>query len=305
MIVGKVKYLNKIEDDTFKSGDSVKSNFIDDEIFKDAVDESKKIKSKIDDKSETTPFFNQLSKDLFNSLYKIRPEMYDKDNLYKSLHMENDILKQLINNDKFNNLRRNTCGDIFNSTLSLGMFQDKALKIIEEWINESKENQKTMDDINNAIEKQQELQDLMNDLQNGDGDINTNDKIDELINEIQNLNGQIDSNKNTSGLNKGLQSALNETDKEIHETQDVLDSFGMSNKGGGKNDITNKAVTFEQKKKLVNMLKQSSNFKKVTEQLGRVKEAVGKINKKSSNYGQIISDIGVGNNINKIFLLKR
>ena len=63
MIVGKVKYLDKIENDDFKSQDSVKSNFIDDEIFKYAIDESKKIKSKIDDKSETTPFFNQLSKD--------------------------------------------------------------------------------------------------------------------------------------------------------------------------------------------------------------------------------------------------
>ena len=44
MFVGKIKHLDQIlkDDEPVKFSSSVKSNFIDDEIFKDAMDEIKK-----------------------------------------------------------------------------------------------------------------------------------------------------------------------------------------------------------------------------------------------------------------------
>lgn len=299
MLTGKIKFLNNL-DKNFKSSNSIKSNFIDDEIYKDAIEEAEKVKNTIEE-NKKTPFFKQLSKDLFNSLYKVRPEMYGKENLPKSLHMENEILKEFIDNSKFDNLRGNTCGDIFNSTISLGMFQDKAIEIIEEWTKKSKENEKTMKDINNAIDKQQQLQQLFYDLENGQGNENIEEEIKKLTNEINKLNKNIGTNNDTSSLKQDLNSSIKKIDEQVQQNQDALESFGMSNKGGSQNDgSSNKTIPFEQKKKLIDVLNKSNKFKEVINELGRLKQMVGKINKKPSKYGQAICDIGVGNNINKI-----
>lgn len=303
MIVGKIKHLSTLtkDDNPILHNGSVKSNFIDDEIFKDAIAETNKIKSTIEEKDVQTPFFKQLNKDVFNCLYKVQPEIYSKENLYKSLHMENDIFSQLISNEKFNNLRKNTCGDIFNSTVSLGIFQDKAVKLIDEWVKKNKENKKTMEQINDALDSQNQLQDLLDKLNNGEGGEGIENQINNLSNKIDNLNNKINSNANTSNLNNNLNKLINSMEKEVQENQDALDSFGMSNKGGNDDSSNpNKIVPFEQKRKVIELLKKSKKFKEVTNQLGRMKEMVGKISKKTSKYGQIICDIGLGNSINKV-----
>ena len=153
MIIGNVKHLD-VEDD-IKRLSSVKSNFIDTEIFNDALADTKDMKNTINERNEEQPFFKKLSEDLFHTLYKVRPEIYNKANVVDSLQMENDLVNEVINDPKFNKLRRNTANDIFNSTYGLNMFQEQAYQTIQQWIKQSPENQQTMDNINDAIQKQE------------------------------------------------------------------------------------------------------------------------------------------------------
>ena len=303
MFVGKIKHLDQIlkDDEPVKFSSSVKSNFIDDEIFKDAMDEIKKNKKNYKEKDEMTPFLKQLSKDAFNLYYKIRPEVYDKSNLQKSLHLNHDLLTRAIDNDDFERIRNNTCGDIFNSTLSLDLFQKEAIKYIEQWQNENAENKETMDKLNNVLEKQEQLNDLMDKANEEGNDQNLNKQIQKLMKEINKLNDDIDTDGDMSSLNAGLNNALKNIEKEVDDAEKVLQTFGMSNKGGSFDaDTKNKSVPFQQKKKLVETLKSGWKFKEIMNQLGRMKEMVGKVGKKPTNYGQSICDIGIGNNISKV-----
>lgn len=310
MIVGKVKYLERSDDKKSLFSSSTKSNFIDNEIFEIALEDSNSIKNKIYKNEETTPFFNQLSKDLFNSLYKVSPEVYHKENVYSSLNIENDILKEITNNEKFEEIRENTSGDMFGSTLALGLFQDKAKLIIEEW---EKENKETMDKINDAIRKQNELDDLMEQLEDID-DLDENESfaktlqknIKELKKDIEAANELIDSDlQSPSGIGdlcNNLKGSLNSVGSRVKSSSDAMDNLGLSTKGG-RGECKNACYSttkFEDKIKIVDSLSESSIFRETINNLGRIKESLGKINKKPSKHGQIICDIGNGNNIKRV-----
>ena len=91
MISANVKFLDVINDEIYFS--SVKSDYIDKEIFNDAMKDAKKLKEKINDRNKNTPFFEKFSEDLFNALYKVGPHVYNKANVAPSLKIENDIFK--------------------------------------------------------------------------------------------------------------------------------------------------------------------------------------------------------------------
>lgn len=306
MIVGKVKYLDYIDGDNAKkslSFSSVKSNFIDEEIFESALEDCKSIKNKIDMNEVTTPFFNQLSKDIFNSLYKVSPEVYNEKNIYKSLEVENNILKKIISNDKFEDIRYNTAGDIFNSTLALSLFQDKANAIIEEW---EKDNKEAMDKINEAILKQEQLNQAMEELENLDENSSKaeglKDMIEDLKKEVSSANDKISNDVSVSNtLCNKLGKAVESVKGKVSNASKAIDSLGLSNKGG-EGGITSSinSSTFNDKAEIVNALRENSTFKKTIEELGKIKESVGKIGKKPSKYGQVICDIGNGNDIRRI-----
>lgn len=305
MILGKVKYLDFIEDsDTQKtlSSSSVKSNFIDNEIFESALEDCKNIKTKIKHGEQKTPFFNQLSKDIFSSFYKVRPEIYNKDNVYKSLELENNLLKQIINNEKFDNLRLNTSGDIFNSTLALSLFQDKAASIIEEWEKEDK-NKESMKKINQAILKQQQLDKVLEELQYDEDNEYLEEISNELKEEVELANQAIDNNKQDvasyNNLSNKLLDSLKKIDKETTETADAIRGLGLSS-GEDSSSNSFSSTTFKDKIKIVDALKKNATFKKMAEELGRIKDCIGKVGKKSSKYGQVICDIGNGNDIRKV-----
>lgn len=307
MIVGKIKYLDFIkdsDDENFISSSSVKSNFIDNEIFESALEDCKTIKSKIKNGEEKTPFFNQLSKDIFNSLYKVRPEIYDKNNLYKSLEIENDLLREIVDNENFEKLRVNTSGDLFSSTLALSLFQDKASMLIEEWEKEE-ENKETMEKINNAISKQAELDEALEELQYSEDDEALEEMVEELKEEVEAANEDIDNDKkgivSFNKLSDKLEKAVKSIEKESNDIAKAMGSLGLSNKGGedsAKNTFS--STTFKDKEKVVQALKKNPVFKKMAEELGRIKESIGKVGKKPSKHGQIICDIGNGNDIRRV-----
>lgn len=308
MIVANINHLDYQEDIEKQLG-SVSSNFIDTEIFQDALNDAVKVRDDIDTKTEETPFFKKLSEDIFHSLYKIGPKIYDKNNVVESLALENDILKEITNNEKFDKLRKNTAANVFNSTFSLNVFQEKASEIIEKWIKENEEkNKEAMDRMNKAIEKQEELRKTLDELQYDPNNQQMQDLANNLQNQVQNLNKQIaQDNKNgsfsgTEGLSSSLKQALNETQKETQDMANAMNNF-FGNEGGstgGDGEGMLKAVPFEERLRLSEQLATNYKLQEISKNLGRMKSMLNNIRKKPSKNGFSISDVGVGNNITKM-----
>lgn len=308
MIVGNVKHLEVTDDAKHLS--TIKSNFIDGEIFQDALADTREMKNVIEDRNEEQPFFKKLSEDLFNALYKPRPEVYNKANVVESLQMEADLVNTLVNNEKFNKLRRNTAGDIFNSTFSLNTFQDQAYQYIQEWVEQSKENQDMMDKMNDAISNQEELLKALEELQYDPNNTNLQDKTNKLQQMIdkanQDIGNQQSKTPDTSGLKQGLGDALSQTQQQTQQASDAFDNFfggGGSGEGqsagGGTEEGALSRVPYDERKRLSDALMQNSKLKEIAKKLGRMKKLLGDLNRKPSKYGNAIADVGTGNNIGR------
>ena len=230
MISANVKFLDAINDEIYFS--SVKSDYIDKEIFNDAMKDGNKLKQKINERNEKTPFFKKLSEDLFNALYKVAPHVYNKANVAASLKIENELLNMLINNDNFNKLRRNTACDLFNSTYALSMFLEKAEKIIDEWANDSKENKIIMEYTNTAITYQEQLR-YVNDMLLYDSD----DEL--LIKKQSDLKSLVDdSNSKISRLQKSMN--IDDSNNKISRLQKSMNI----------NDLNNRALNLQNTKNI-------------------------------------------------------
>lgn len=324
MISANVKFLDVINDEIYFS--SVKSDYIDKEIFNDAMKDAKKLKEKINDRNKNTPFFEKLSEDLFNALYKVGPHVYNKANVAPSLKIENDILNMLINNDNFNKLRRNTACDLFNSTYALSMFLEKAGKIIDEWANGSKENKIIMECINTAItyqeqlryvndkllydsddefliKKQSELKRLVDDSNNEIFNIQKSMNIDDLNNKDLKFKDAMkldDYNMNVKSLGAPLVMILKETAKKLNKDCMMMNVFYTLPKIPGSNDGSFQKVSYEEKIELAEILIKSKGMRNIADKLGKMKKLICSNGKKPGRYGCILSGIGTGDNINKI-----
>lgn len=307
MIIGRIKQLEAVEGEKHLS--SVKSNIIDKEIFEEALKDASAVNEKIMERNAEAPFFKKLSEDLFNGFYKIGPQVYHKSNVVSSLDMEHDLVAELTSNEKFNHLRANTAGDVFNSTFSLNMFQEEAYKKYQEWVQQSKENEELMNDINDAISKQEDLRQLLEDLNDEPDNQDIQDKIEQLENMLAQANKDIADKQNKmskdgkgdmGSLKSALTSAMETAQEQTEQMADVVDNFfGDVGTGAGDGQGVLSKVPYEDRLKLAEQLMNNSKLKEIAKILGRMKEMLNSISKKPSKYGSSITDVGTGDNIRK------
>jgi len=308
MLTANIKFLDVIDNEIYFS--SVKSDYINKEVFNDAMKDAERLKQTIDERTEKTPFFEKLSEDLFNALYKVAPEVYNKANVAASLKMENELLNILINNDNFNKLRRNTAFDLFNSTYALSMFLDKAYEIIENWAKQSKENKLMMDSINTSIKYQEQLRYINEQLMYDPEDkflieqmIDLKNLINQANKNIINAQKIIDDDDNTLDI-KSLGSSLSEilvvNQKKFNNDCALFNAFFTMPKYPGSEEGKFQRVSYEEKIELGKILVKSSTMKHISKKLGKMRNIIGDIKKKPGKYGCTITGVGVGNNINRI-----
>jgi uncharacterized protein with von Willebrand factor type A (vWA) domain len=305
MLSANVEFLDIMDDKIHFS--SVKLDYIDKEIFKDALRDTEKLRETIEGNNERTPFFEKLSEDLFNALYKVAPKVYNEENVAVSLKLENKILKRLIDNENFNKLRKNTACDLFNSTYALSMFLDKAREILENLAKQSEEHKFLMDNINTAIACQEQLievdQQLMYDPEDDElkgqaSDLKKLiDKADSNILKVQKKGTDIVDVKKVSD---SLKDVLAEVQKKLSKDWGLMKSFVILPKAPGDENGKLQKVSYEEKLELAKVLTKSSIIKHISKRLGKMRSYIGDINKNPGKYGLTISGVGVGNSINRI-----
>lgn len=307
MIIDNIKFLDVIDDEIHFT--SVKSDYIDKEIFNDAMKDAEKLRQTIDERNEKTPFIEKLSEDLFNALYKVAPKVYNKANVEVSLKIENELLNILINNDNFNKLRKNTAFDLFNSTYALSMFLDEANKIIEDWTKQSEENKFLMDNINTAIRYQEQLRYINEQLMYDPEDKLLIDQMNDLKNLIDSANKNIinaqkmmdDNNAlDIKSIGTSLAEILVAKTKKLKDDYALFKVFFTIPKYPGNEDGKFQMVSYEEKIEFGRLLAKSSIMRRISKKLGKMRTLIGDINKKPGKYGCAITGIGVGNSINRI-----
>jgi uncharacterized protein with von Willebrand factor type A (vWA) domain len=305
MLSANVEFLDVMDDKIHFS--SVKLDYIDKEIFKDALRDAEKLRETIEENNERTPFFEKLSEDLFNALYKVAPKVHNEENVAVSLKLENKILKRLIDNENFNKLRKNTACDLFNSTYALSMFLDKAREILENLAKQSEAHRFLMDNINTAIACQEQLMEVSQQLMYDPED----DDLKEQVCDLKKLIDKADSNilkaqkKGTEivdikKISDSLKDVLAEVQKKLSKDWGLMKSFVTLPKAPGDENGKLQKVSYEEKLEFAKILTKSSIIKHISKRLGKMRTYIEDINKNPGKYGLTIAGVGIGNSINRI-----
>lgn len=257
------------------------------------------------------PTYDKLNKDIFLALNQYAPVVNSENSMKESSIINNRIVKQIVKEDSFKDLR-NVCNmDPFNSALATKLISDNVNDVVKQW---AKQVQAYMDANNirgdafssletlifqeETLEQLQQQQETL--MENNDGSMETLNQIDDLQNQIDTLQNQIKQNPmigmNSSNGQQGqtignaIQSINIDSVKDmVTQIDKELEEWGI----GGSN--TKSKIPYADKKTAVERLLNSNKLKQVSKLLGRLKTSALTEQKKKSEDKCSIKSVEVGN----------
>lgn len=291
MILNKdIKFLPKSEKETKrKCKRNVNATIIDTHMYNDSVSDIEVVRTKLYENNKKDEFVEQLTEDLFHCLYKVNPEINHEQDVVEEQRLSHQVLSSLVQNENFEKLRKNTTANLFNSTLSLSSVQDQAMKTIDEYAKKNKELKDLMKKISEAKQTRSNMEDRQ---QRGQDDSKAKQKLEDLLNSID--NGMANTQFDLSDMINDLASGMANTSDTVDGVNSMLDGFG------GQESSQVRKLPYDRKLALARAFNNSTKFKDLHGQLGRMNKMINKVGKKPSPYGNTVCDIGLGANLPKV-----
>lgn len=292
---------------------------IDEFIYEDMASTVVTMKNGIKDGKRELQSYEALHQDLFQSLYKMRPELHSLDQVAQPYHVNHRIMSELNDLEEFKRLRRSCAADDFNAALGVNVLDKEVRALLKTWKEENGEMQQAINDANQALEAQnqanqaaadaQTIQQLMNSMQQQGMPIPSS--LQENLAQAQ-LNAQQakeyaqqmqqkaqESSQNIGDqpfeqLRRAAKQACNMATGQIKEDQELINSWGFEPGEGIRVPIENKRQAIEE-------LRNNSKLKKITKLLGNLKTIVREEQRrKTKENGFSIKSIEIGNKIESV-----
>ncbi len=248
---------------------SIEHDKLDKHSYKNMKRSSQKLDETVDEISRDFPTMDELSQDIFFSFYKYNPEMVDRENMKASHSFNHDIMEKSMNTKQYEKLRNYTQVDDMQSAISTVSF----LYHLEE----SGMLDKFKDDINDMQQRQEQIDDLSEELKNFDdipkSELSTRDTETELRERIKSLKKEQESMKqkvrekmdrNTSQNREAVRQSLEKAKEDSNSVDDMIRGWGLSNK-------EEKSLSWEDKMDLVKQIQDNEKLKKIAKMIGRMK----------------------------------
>ena len=304
----------------------IKHTTSDEFIYEDTVEEVHRFQRSIQKGQDELPTFDRLHQDLFYSMYKYKPEMIAEEEMKPSAKMNHKIMSQLVESEDFQTLRQNCHGDIYNSVLGVEMLGNRAMEVFMEWKREAEENQDpnqpNMSDIAQMIQQMQQAENQLQQAQDAAQSIQevmdqmaqNGQQIPEAVNQAhQNsmMNQQMaqqfldevsqqaeqameQNQKSFDQLQRGFAQAAQDLNREIDETNDLINSWGLEPGDASR-------IPMENKREAIERIRASQKLKKMTEMIGNLKTVAREEQKRKSKDGATtIKTIEIGNKIESV-----
>ena len=303
---------------------SVNHYEVDLDLYDDIYNSSPVIRRSVEEGNKSLGVFDKLNKDLFLGLYKGKAEIVKESTMTKSTVINNMLMKDIVKNDDFLNLRKNCRLDEFNSMLGTEALNKGTMELIENWKEEIKSQliEKGLDEnsldclqqlsdqedelIKNldALQTTQEMKDSLNpDDKDALDKLNKieeiyKDKIQENKNNLNNLGNQMDqvmvSVPNlVPSLKSKFENLLQRTNSDISDIIEELEGWGFE-------DGTNGRISYAEKKQAIERIRKSEKLKKLTDKIGKFRDSALACQKRKSNdTATAIKSVTIGGNINR------
>lgn len=303
---------------------SVNHYEVDLDLYDDIYNSSPVIRRSVEEGNKSLGVFDKLNKDLFLGLYKGKTEIVKESTMTKSTVINNMLMKDIVKNDDFLNLRKNCRLDEFNSMLGTEALNKGTIELIEDWKEEIKSQliEKGLDEnsldclqqlsdqedelIKNldALQTTQEMKDSLNpDDKDALDKLNKieeiyKDKIQENKNNLNNLGNQMDQVMTSvpnlvPSLKSKFENLLQRTNSDISDIIEELEGWGFE-------DGTNGRISYAEKKQAIERIRKSEKLKKLTDKIGKFRDSALACQKRKSNdTATAIKSVTIGGNINR------
>jgi Mg-chelatase subunit ChlD len=313
-----------------ESTEVIDSFTFDKEIYREVYDQSSNIQESVAEGDSILRTFPDFAQDLYMSLYKHRPKVIDKEEVKDTHQFNHQLMNEVMELPEFKQLRQKTRLDMIGSAMGMEAMSEQAVQIVkhyEEQMMEQNGGQSPFEGINQAMdgeagqgEGEGEGQGQGEGAAAGDGQGQgtpgqgsggmTEQQAKDMANGKQptpNDPSKMQPNANTprptppidpklfQDAVDGMQQAAQKALKDVSETRDFLQAWGMED-GNGANRIT-----YENKKKALQRLRKSQKVKKLTELVGRMKKlAINEQKSKAPEGAESIKTVVTGNDITAI-----
>ena len=294
------------------SPNALKMTQIDRDVYHDCVDRYDAMSDNLESGSKHYSPFENLSEDIFNSLYKYNVNMNDADDVQAKSQLNHQLMEGLLESDEYQNLRSATKFDMMNSAIGTEVLQDKAMEKVLQYKEAYEEQKRTgqatpgadagelIETLNNMSSAKQQI-DYLQGLKSS-GQKLTAKQASELAALKQDYKDYVrDFEQNKSGqkqMQQGVQQATKAASKaatiQIQEVQDIVEAWGL-----GSGDHSRK-ISLDERRQAIERIRGSERLKKLTDLVGRFRALATKKRKKPDPVGHNIKSIKTGNDISRL-----
>lgn len=292
-----------------KSAQNIESDSFDRELFETLSLESEALRSLIESGKNLLPNFDALILDLFCAFYKHNVIFVPQDKTQKGSTLARKLLDKIFNDKHYKELREETALEGFKSalaTIDMGtqllswlrsdngpgerkLLQEWEVKQAEDKVSELKEEMETWDEVEEESDEMGEVFKEAKEQKESELEEEENN-LDQLIEKQQE-----DHEKMDIDMDKMVKASLEQTDQNIEESEDQIDSWdsSMGNPEGGKGA--------GEKLDLAAKLSKNDKLKKLSLLVGSLKEEMLSARRKVwSKRGAEVFDVSIGDDIGRM-----
>ena len=284
-----------------KSYNSLEYFMLDLDIYNDIFKDSERIKESVENYKDIIPTFENLSQDIYLSVFKANPIVKKSEEIDIRYRLNNILIRRIFQIDEFKDLRDKASLNYFNSILASELIGGEIVKGYEKLIKKDRDFRDIIKEYNENIKKYEEINDALKILRSklysvkdkiiGE-EIIKNDKAlkilgDKIENNLKAMDDRI-------GKDNLVYKSVTVAYKELSATIRAIKSWGLDD---GKLTVT----SYEEKVAVTKKLRSLKKIREISEMAGRFKASASKLQKrKTKEEGQEICGVKLGSEVHKI-----
>ena len=297
-----VKEVLNLNDEQELNTQSIEHYEVDLDLYDDMYNSSPVIQNTVKEGMKSLGVFDKLNKDLFLSLYKYKAEIVNESSMRKSTLINNKLMKDIVKNPDFIDLRKKCKMDEFSALLGTEALNENTIDRIKEWKEEIEKRLEERNIDKNALDSLQQLSEQEESLIHAKDNLDTvKEMIDSLgdtkqLEQLQQMyQGQIESlSKEVAKGGQAVDELLTKAPEVIttlqdkyqqiiQETNDYMTNVVSDLEQWGFDNGTKMRAPFQEKKRAVERIRNSYKLKKLTNMIGKFRESALKTQKRKSN----------------------
>lgn len=285
--------------------DSVRQDPYDKQMYKDLVKGQKNLKKAEKELKKFYPPITDLNSDVFAGLYKYKPEFIPPELIKATHRLNHNVMEQLKEASKFNELRESTKLDPVLSMIGTNNLQDEVKEVLEQEKEEIEKMQEALDKAQKAMDKAMQGQGQGQDVEAGEGEGGEapgggpDEKIalEEAKKKLDEAMKKVDKFAKEKFKRTRVNNIVQRLNKSITEVSDLISNWGLEQSS------QYMYTGHEGKLKILDELKNSRKLREIAEFLGRLKMLKFREGRDKTKKGyQEVTDITESKHIEKMLV---